>query len=75
MHRVLTTLGITQKILYHISQKSSPYLEGRFLNSVAHINSKMFVWVDEMGTNRNEAMHRRRGRAPRVHMNVQLIAV
>jgi transposase len=65
VHRVLTTLGVTHKILYRISQKSSPYLEGQFLNSVAHINSKMFMWGDEMGTNRNEAMHRRRGRAPK----------
>jgi len=63
MHRVLAHSNASYKVLYRASAQSDTVLEGKFLNEVAHLHRDMFVWGDEMGTNRNEAVHRRRGRA------------
>jgi len=63
MHRVLAGFNATYKVLYRASAQADPYLEAQFLQEVAHLGREMFVWGDEMGTNRNDAVHRRRGRA------------
>ena len=65
MFRILKYLDATYKVCYRKAQQASPYLEGKFLNDVEYLWRELIVWGDEFGTDRNDIMHRRRGRAIR----------
>ena len=66
-------------MLYRQSAQADPYAEGlsflyhlnlvivtgAFRNRMESLHRSWLVWGDEMGTNRNEIVHRRRGRAHR----------
>ena len=60
--RALRLLNATYKVLYRIAAQADPYLEGEFLNDMEYMPRQFIVWGDEMGTDRNAASHRNRGR-------------
>jgi hypothetical protein len=58
MHRVLQYLSTAHKVMYRVSARAEPYLEGAFMNDVAADQRRLFVWGDECGTDRNAICHR-----------------
>ena len=65
MFRVLRYLNATFKIRTRRAGQACPYKEGKFLNDIEHVWRQRIVWGDEIGTDQNDIMHRRRGRALR----------
>ncbi len=49
--------------MYRRTPQADPYLEGLFLNDIAHVNPQRIAWLDEVGVDNDDMAHRRRGRS------------
>ena len=65
MWRVFAHLDVTYKVRVRMAALANLSADTTFMDDVAHVWRGMIAWGDEMGTDRNEIMHRRRGRGYR----------